>query len=126
LTYFALLKYIAGLNDSRKDHGGQVFNFTSLIAAQPQGGGSLLTMLIPFALMFAVLYFLIIRPQQKRAKQHNEMLGQLKKGDRVVTSSGMYGTIFAIQDDQNKVVLKITDDIKVEFVKSAIANKVEA
>ncbi len=98
----------------------------SLIAAQPQGGGSLFTMLIPFALMFAVLYFLIIRPQQKRQKQHQEMLGTLKKGDRVVTSSGMYGTIFAIQDDQNKVVLKITDDIKVEFVKSAIANKVEA
>jgi len=85
-----------------------------------------LTMLIPFALMFAVLYFLIIRPQQKRAKEHQSMLGTLKKGDRVVTSSGMFGTIFAIQDDQNKVVLKISDDIKVEFVKSSIASKVES
>lgn len=85
-----------------------------------------MTMLIPFALMFAVLYFLIIRPQQKRAKEHQSMLGTLKKGDRVVTSSGMFGTIFAIQDDQNKVVLKISDDIKVEFVKSSIASKVES
>ncbi|MBD3217591.1 MAG: preprotein translocase subunit YajC [candidate division Zixibacteria bacterium] len=83
-------------------------------------------MLIPFALMFAVLYFLIIRPQQKRSKEHQSMLGTLKKGDRVVTSSGMFGTIFAMQDDQNKVVLKISDDIKVEFVKSSIASKVES
>jgi preprotein translocase subunit YajC len=78
------------------------------------------------ALIFVVFYFLIIRPQKKRQQQHQSMLGQLKKGDRVITSSGMYGTIFAIQDDQNKVVLKISDDIKVEFVKSQIAGKVES
>ena len=101
-------------------------SFIMVIGAQPAGGGNILTMLIPFALMFAVLYFLIIRPQQKRSKQHQAMLGELKKGDRVVTSSGMFGTIFAIQDDLNKVVLKISDDIKVEFVKSSIASKVKS
>jgi preprotein translocase subunit YajC len=103
-----------------------VNSFILVLGSQPAGGGSILTMLIPFALMFAVLYFLIIRPQQKRSKEHQSMLGTLKKGDRVVTSSGMFGTIFAIQDDQNKVVLKISDDIKVEFVKSSIASKVES
>ncbi len=101
-------------------------SFILVIGSQPAGGGSFLTLLVPFALMFAVLYFLIIRPQQKRSKEHQAMLGTLQKGDRVVTSSGMFGTIFAIQDDKNKVVLKISDDIKVEFVKSSIASKVES
>jgi preprotein translocase subunit YajC len=103
-----------------------VGSFILVIGSQPSGGAGPWGMIIPFALMFAVLYFLIIRPQQKRSKEHQSMLGTLKKGDRVVTSSGMFGTIFAIQDDQNKVVLKISDDIKVEFIKSSIASKVES
>jgi len=99
----------------------------SLIAtANPgMGGGSMVGFFIMMGLMFVVMYFLIIRPQKKRAKLHQDMLNQLKKGDRVITSSGMYATIFAIQDDQNKVVLKITDEIKVEFAKGSIASKVE-
>jgi preprotein translocase subunit YajC len=103
-----------------------VTNFLLGTTAQPQGGIAQYSFFIMMALIFVVFYFLIIRPQKKRQQQHQSMLGQLKKGDRVITSSGMYGTIFAIQDDQNKVVLKISDDIKVEFVKSQIAGKVES
>jgi preprotein translocase subunit YajC len=96
-------------------------------AAQQQGvGGGMTSFLIMMVVIGLIMYFLMIRPQQKKAKQHQLMLSQLKKGDRVITSSGMYGTIFAIQDDQNKVVLKITDEIKVEFAKSSIMAKVES
>jgi len=103
-------------------------NFLLLFMSSPdasQGGGSFLAtwgILIP---LFLIMYLLLIRPQRKRQKEHEKLLTELKKGDRVVTNSGMFGTIFAIYDDKNKVVLKITDDIKVEFLKSSIAGKVD-
>jgi|WetSurMetagenome_2_1015567.scaffolds.fasta_scaffold778193_2 preprotein translocase subunit YajC len=89
------------------------------------GGGSLLGMFLPFVLIILVVYFFMIRPQQKRQKEHQRMLADLKKGDRVLTTGGMYATIFGFSsDDENKVVLKISDDVKMEFLKSAIAQKV--
>ena len=90
-----------------------------------QGGGSFFAtwgILIP---LFLIMYLLLIRPQRKRQKEHEKLLTELKKGDKVVTNSGMYGTIFAIHDEKNKVVLKITDEVKVEFLKSSIAAKVD-
>ena len=72
------------------------------------------------ALIFVIFYFLLIRPQQKKQKQHQNMLEAIKKGDRVVTSGGVYGTVIGVKD--NIVVLKIADDVKVEFAKSAIAS----
>jgi preprotein translocase subunit YajC len=90
----------------------------------PQGGGSnpLMTLLF-FALMFAVLYFLLIMPQQRRQKQHQKLLNALKKGDRVVTSSGIFGTIANIRD--NVISLVIADGVKVDIERSHIVNKVE-
>jgi preprotein translocase subunit YajC len=92
--------------------------------AQGGGSGSLLGMFLPFVLIIMVVYFFMIRPQQKRQKEHQKMLGDLKKGDRVLTTGGMYATVFGFSDDQNKVVLKISDEVKMEFLKSAIAQKV--
>jgi preprotein translocase subunit YajC len=94
-------------------------------AAQP-GGLANYSFFIMLALMFGVFYFLIIRPQKKRAQQHQEMINSLQKGEKVITSSGMIGTIYAIHDEQNKVVLKVADEVKVEFVKSSIASKVQS
>jgi preprotein translocase subunit YajC len=100
-----------------------------LLMAAPQGGaqsggGSLLGMFLPFLLIILVVYFFMIRPQQKRQKEHQRMLADLKKGDRVLTTGGMYATVFGFSDDENKVVLKISDEVKMEFLKSAIAQKV--
>lgn len=88
------------------------------------GGGFLATwgILIP---LFLIMYLMLIRPQRKRQKEHERMLSELKKGDRVVTSSGLFGTIFAIQDDKNRIVLKISEETKVELLKSAIAGKAD-
>jgi preprotein translocase subunit YajC len=65
-----------------------------------------------------IFYFLLLRPQQKKQKQMQSMLKALKRGDRVLTSGGMYGTVLGIKDDV--VVLKIADDVKAEFAKSAV------
>ena len=76
--------------------------------------------------LFLIMYLMLIRPQRKKQKEHEKLLSELKKGDKVITNSGMFGTIFAIQDDKNKVVLKLTDELKVEFLKSSIAGKVDS
>jgi len=91
-----------------------------------QGGGGFLAtwgMLIP---LFLIMYLLLIRPQRKRQKEHEKLLTELRRGDKIVTNSGMFGTIFAIDDEKNKVVVKITDEVKVEFLKSSIAGKVDS
>lgn len=74
---------------------------------------------LPLILMFVVFYFLLIRPQQKRQKAVAEMIKNLKKGDRVVTTGGLIGTVMAVHDDY--VVLKVGDqDTKVEVLRTAI------
>jgi len=97
--------------------------------AQPgaEGGGNMFAALLPFLLMFVVLYFLLIRPQQKRQKQHRAVLEKLKKGDRVITNSGMFGTIVNFNEKNKSVVLKVgdSDTIKMEVLRSSIAGTVE-
>jgi preprotein translocase subunit YajC len=79
---------------------------------------STLLMLLQFLPIFLILYFLIIRPQQQQKKKAMAMLAALKKGDRVLTNGGMFGTVVGLDGD--KAVLKVAENIKIEFVKSAI------
>jgi len=83
------------------------------------GGG--LGGMIPILLMLPIFYFLLIRPQKKQQKAHKEMLGSLSKGDEVITSSGIFGTIFAIEE--KFIILTIADKTKIKIVKSYIATK---
>jgi len=76
--------------------------------------------LVFIVLIFVVFYFLLIRPQQKRQKEHRKMIDGLAKGDRVMTSGGMFGVIVGF--DEHKVVLKIAENVKVEFAKTSIAH----
>lgn len=87
-----------------------------------QGGG--IAAFIPLILIVVVFYFLLIRPQQKRQKEQKAMISALRKGDKVVTTSGIFGTIVGMDDQENKVVLKIAENVKVEFLKSSIAGRV--
>jgi preprotein translocase subunit YajC len=73
---------------------------------------------LPIIIMFAIFYFLLIRPQQKRAKQRNAMLAALKKGDKVVTIGGMHGTIQDLTDDT--VTLRIAHNVNVTFDRGAV------
>ena len=74
--------------------------------------------MLPFVLIILVFYFLILRPQQKRQKEKARLLDSLKKGDRVVTSSGIHGTIEGLED--KTVLVKISDNTKVKMDRSAI------
>ncbi len=84
-------------------------------------GSSQWMSLLPLVLLFVVFYFLLIRPQQKRAKQQKAYLESLKKGDRVLTSGGLYGTITGITD--NEVTLEIAEKVRVKVAKNAIAHQ---
>ena len=88
----------------------------------PQGGGSanLISTLIMFGAIFLIFYFMIIRPQQKRAKEREKMLSNMQKGDKIITSGGMHGTIAGL--DEKTVLLQVGDNIKMKFEKSAIAS----
>jgi len=87
------------------------------------GGGNPISMFIPIVGMLVIFYFLLIRPQQKRQKETTRMLESLRKGDRIVTASGLYGTISGMKD--NVVVVKIAENVKVEMLKSSISGLVE-
>ncbi len=88
--------------------------------AAPAGGGSSIPMLLPL-LLIPVLYLVMIRPQQKRQKQWQAMLGSIKTGDKVTTSGGIRGTIVSIKDDV--IVIRVAPDgVKMEIAKSAIAS----
>ncbi|MFC4600377.1 preprotein translocase subunit YajC [Cohnella hongkongensis] len=90
------------------------------LAETAAAGGSIWMTLAPFVLMFAIFYFLLIRPQQKKQKQRGAMLNALKKGDKVVTVGGLHGTIAEITDDT--VVLKVNDVTKLTFDRSSVNN----
>lgn len=84
------------------------------------GGGSLISTLIMFGAIFLIFYFMIIRPQQKRAKEREKMLSAMDKGDKVVTSGGLHGTIAGLDD--KTVLLQVADNVKMKFERSAIAS----
>jgi len=102
---------------------------TMLAQAQGKGGGGPvpgcggggLTQLIPLLLMFVVFYFLLIRPQQKRAKEHQNMLGNLKRGDLVITNGGVLGKITGIAD--KTVTIEVAEKIRLRVLRSHIAGK---
>ncbi len=84
--------------------------------------GNLLGTMMPFILLLVIFYFLLIRPQQKKQKMHQEMLQSLKKGDRVVTTGGIQGTVVGIKE--NIVVLRVAENVKIEFLKNFISQVV--
>jgi len=87
-----------------------------------EGGG--IAAFLPLIAIVVIFYFLLIRPQQKRSREHKMLLSTLRKGDKVVTNSGMFGTIVGMDEKENKVVLKVAENVKIEFLKSSIAGRV--
>lgn len=91
----------------------------------PAQQGNPIAAFFPLVLMFVIFYFLLIRPQQQKEKQRKQLIAELKKGDRVVTTGGILGDVLAVHDDY--IVLRIGDkDSKLEVLKSAISGKVAA
>lgn len=102
-----------------------VLSGLSLSLTQPapgQGTPNLLIQFLPLGLIFVIFYFLLIRPARAKQKAMQVMLDALKSGDKVITSSGIHGTVVALQDDI--VQVRIADNVKVDFSKSAIVTVV--
>lgn len=87
-------------------------------AAQP----GIFEMLMPFILIAVVFYFLLIRPQQKRLKEHRAMIGAIKRGDTVVTAGGLIGKVVRVSDDSDEVELDLGNDVKVRALRSTISD----
>jgi len=96
-----------------------------LLGARPDAGAPpAASYLFPILAIVFIYYFVLIRPQQKESQRHRKLLDSLKKGDEVVTDSGLVGTVVAVQDDF--VVLKAGENVKLKFLKSKIWNRVSA
>jgi preprotein translocase subunit YajC len=96
--------------------------FVSPAFAQGAGGGaggSMLVQLLPIILIFVVFYFLLIRPQQRRAKEHRNMVQNLRRGDRVVTAGGLIGTVTKVVND-NEMQMEIAEGTRVRVVKTSV------
>ena len=92
-------------------------------AASGQGAGGF-TSLIPIVLMFVIFYFLLIRPQQKKAKEHREMISQVRKGDRIVTSGGLHGRVTAVGDAT--LTVEIADRVRVKIARGNLSQVVQS
>lgn len=97
-------------------------------AQTPAGGSAVWSQLLFFGALFAIMYFLMIRPQQKRAKETQKMLDSLQVNDKVLTSAGMIGRVVSIKPDKGLVVIEIddTNKVRVDFQRSAIVSILNA
>src|SRR5438552_533422 len=96
-----------------------MFVTTAFAQAGPFGGDTF-SMLIPFVLIIVMMYFLILRPQQKRAKEHQELIKNLRRGDTVVTSGGLVGKVTKVVDDE-QIEVEIADGVRVRQVRSMVS-----
>jgi preprotein translocase subunit YajC len=83
--------------------------------------GSAIAQFVPLILIFAIMYFLLIRPQQKKVKEHAAMVSALRRGDQVVTQGGLIGKVVKVKDD-GELEVEIADGVKVRVIQSTIAN----
>ena len=86
------------------------------------GDASLVTQLLPFVLIFVIMYFLILRPQQKRVKAHAEMVKNVRRGDTVVTSGGLVGKVTKVIDGEDYIEVEIADGIRVRQVRAMVSD----
>ena len=89
-------------------------------AASASASSSLIGSLLPFLLLIVIFYFFLIRPQNKKQKETQKMLDALKKGDKVITIGGIHGTVSSVKE--NTVIVKVDDDCKLEFNRTAISS----
>jgi len=82
--------------------------------------GGALAQFLPLILIFAIMYFLLIRPQQKKVKEHQAMVEALRRGDQVITQGGLIGKVVKVKDD-NEIEVELSENVKVRVVKSTIA-----
>src|SRR5581483_6697913 len=116
----------SGAGKPRKEHASM---FITPAFAQGQGSlfggaggdGGMLVSLLPFALIFVIMYFLILRPQQKRVKQHQEMVKNVRRGDTVITNGGLIGKVTKVIDD-DQIEIEIADDVRIRQMRQMVTD----
>lgn len=93
-------------------------------AAGAPGAGDFIGMILPLVLIMGVFYFLLIRPQQKKQKEHQKLVEAVKTGDKVVTSAGIHGIVSNVKEAT--ILLKVADNVKIEMDKAAVATVIKA
>lgn len=93
-------------------------------AGKAQGGPDVKSMFLMMAVILAIMYFLMIRPEQKKQKERQRLIGNLKKGDRVLTTGGIHGTVGNVKD--STVMVKVSDGVVLEFAKAAVSTVLNA
>jgi preprotein translocase subunit YajC len=88
--------------------------------ASPLGSDNLLVSLLPFILIFVIMYFLILRPQQRRAREHQELVKNVRRGDTVITSGGLVGKVTKVLDD-DQIEVEISDGVRVRQVRQMLS-----
>jgi preprotein translocase subunit YajC len=86
----------------------------------PGGGSDFMLQLVPILLMFVIFYFLLFRPQQQRAKQHREMVSNIRRGDTVVTAGGIVGKVTKVRDD-NEIEVEIAENTRIRVIKATVS-----
>ena len=106
-------------------HRSLVLSAAAIFGAAPayaqSAGGSAFAQFVPLILIFAIMYFLLIRPQQKKVKEHAAMIDAVRRGDQIITQGGIVGKIVKVKDD-GEVEVEIADGVKVRVIKATIAN----
>lgn len=98
-----------------------MFTTPAFAQAAPGGGSDLMMQLLPFVLIFVIMYFLILRPQQKRVKMHQEMVKNVRRGDTVVTTGGIIGKVTKVIDEE-KIEIEIADGVRVSQVRQMVSD----
>ncbi|MEL6227224.1 MAG: preprotein translocase subunit YajC [Pseudomonadota bacterium] len=91
-------------------------------AGAPAGGGDFLISLVPILLMLVIFYFLVLRPQQNRMKQHQEMVANAKRGDTVVTAGGLVGKVTRAKEGEAEIEVEISENTRVKVVRGTLAD----
>ena len=91
-------------------------------AAGGAGGGDMLFSMLPLVLIFVVFYFLLIRPQQQKMKAHRAMVSAVKRGDKVLTAGGIYGSVVKVEEADDVAVVEIAKDVRVRVARSTISD----
>jgi len=97
-----------------------ILSMIDLLQAAPRQPGGGLIQFLPMLFIFVIFYFLLIAPMRKKQKRQQELLGQLKKGDEVVTGGGLFGRIAAFDETRGVVILQVADNVKIKVLRTSI------
>lgn len=110
------------ISEAYADDAINTISSTTEVMDEPDAVQSGFTSLVPFILIFVVMYFLLIRPQEKKRRELEQLVSTAKKGDKIITNSGMFGKITKLNDSEGTVMIEVASGVEIEILKSSISD----